>query len=398
MRWLGLVIFIGHLGGAVQANEANFTLRTQARIQEASESTLFPGENTQALFSALDTNIEYNGFRLAATGWFEKQGNSSLSKIELSELFYDFSVNEWQFSAGKKKIDWDVGYGYRPLDMFSPVDSLALYTAVSPGVWLVSGDWFTDDGTISILCNQTKKNYGRQENQPSDSWGCGGRYYQYFSEWEVQIVTHYDRDVKLRVGASALLVYGNALEFHGSILWQEKYITPKFYEARTHLDYFSEPVVDEYDHSAMQLLSGITYSNNLGMSFILEYWYDGRSPSHSEWSRFLTLVEHQGKKENKNPLDVGILSSEQRMYSSQNLFQHNVMLNIRAGNESWRPEVTFLLNPQDNGILIDTKVCYYWSAGHHIELGMRHFGGAKSSVYGQLEYDNIYSIGAEFVF
>ncbi len=86
------------------------------------------------------------------------------------------------------------------------------------------------------------------------------------------------------------------------------------------------------------------------------------------------------------------------MYSSQNLFQHNVMLNIRAGNEHWRPEVTLLLNPEDNGILIDTKVRYYGSAGHHVELGIRYFGGSKSSIYSQLEYDNIYSIGAEFVF
>ncbi len=268
MRWLGLILFIGNLGRVVQANEANFTLRTQARIQEASESALFSAENTQALFLALDTDIEYNGFRLAATGWFEEQENISLSKIELSELFYDFSVNEWQLSIGKKKVDWDVGYGFRPLDMFSPVDSLALYTAVSPGVWLVLGDWFTDDGTISIMCNQTQENYGSQKNQPNESWGCGGRYYQYLSEWEVQMVTHYDSDVKFRIGASALLVYGDALEFHTSILWQEAYITPKFYQARTQLEYFSEPVVDEYDASAIQLLSGINYSTHSGVSFI----------------------------------------------------------------------------------------------------------------------------------
>ena len=400
MMYLKTVAFyVGLSFGLLCANvyAANMTLRSQISSMQASNSVLFPANNNQNYFLALDTTVETKGLRFSATAWRAQNRDSIDSQIKLSELVYDFSLADWQLSIGKKKLDWDVGYGFRPLDMFSPTAPLALNTAVSPGAWMVTGDWFTSDGTLTLICNESQPTFTEQQVLTKSGVGCGARYYQYFDQWEVQSLVHYDSQVKTRIGFSALSVLTNNLEFHSSLLWQQQYRTSVFQASALTNTHFVNPVTVETKHNALQLLGGLNYSTDHGVNFILEYWYDGRSPSAAQWQAVIQAAKTQHQQINQQPLARYQLQAEQQMFSSQNLFQQNLMLNVMAKRGALTPKLMMLLNPEDKGLLLNLRLCYDFNAGHSIELGARFYTGPANSVYRQLDYDTIYYLNINIV-
>lgn len=396
MRYFSLLLL--SLCFPVLATDAHVNVRVQAQQLTASQSPLFPAEDSELLVNAIDLSLEHEGWRLAATAWGEKHEQQERQELELSEFFYDFSLADWQLSLGKKKIDWDVGFGFRPLDMFSPTSPLALYTAVAPGTWLIAGDYFSDKATLTLLCNESQPDYQIAGEDLAAGTGCGSRYYRYMGDWELQGVIHYDSQLKSRLGLSAQTVFSDALEFHASWLWQESYSAPQFHPENTELSSFQNPVTsDELNGASMGLL-GVNYSTHFGLNLILEYWYDGRSPSDDEWQVFLNRVDQQADQLQVNPLIAHQLSAQRQMFSASNLFRHNLMLHLRSGSEQWRPRLTLLVNPEDKGLLLDGAISYHWPAGHSLSLGYRHYGGSTQSVYRQLENETTLYSGFELVF
>lgn len=379
---------------------SSFTVRGQSRLQQESGSVIFPSEDESSHFIALDFQTEYEGFRLAATAWSEYEASESEieNDLELSELFYDFSIEQWQISAGKKKIDWGVGYGFRPLDLFSPQNSLALYNAVAPGTWLVSGDIFTEDGVMTTICNESQPNFSIAGKLVNSGFGCGYRYYLYIDNWEVQGVVHYDSKLKTRIGFNALTVVGEALELHGALLWQQQYQTSQFSPAAVSDGSHSNQVEAFDSSSALQALIGINYSTNGGYNFILEYWFDGRSPSDKQWADFLSTAEDQSTLDIENRFTGYPSNSRQQMYSSHNLFRHNLMLYAQKKIGRWKPKITMLFNPVDASLLINPNISYHLDSGHSFELGARNYVGPQSSIYNQLEFDQTHYFELELVF
>lgn len=380
------------------AFDTSYTIRSQSRFQQTNESTLFPAQDASAHFVAVDLALEHKGLRLASTLWSEYANNESDTNLELSELFYDLSLSQWQISIGKKKIDWDVGYGFRPLDMFSPAGTLSLYTAVAPGSWLISGDLYTENGTITLICNQSQPNFSINAEKVKPGWGCGIRNYQYLDNWEVQALIHYDSKLDYRVGASALSVVNDNLEFHTSLLWQQSYQVSEFHPKFISQSEFKNPITIEKKHRVYQWMTGINYSTDNGINFILEYWFDGRSPKNTEWELFIASLPSQAKLSQHSSIVQHQLTAEKQMFSSHNLFQHNLMLNVRTKIENWQPELTILLNPVDKSLLFNPRICYDLDAGHQIKLGTRHYLGSSKSIYRQLDFDNTYYLELELVF
>lgn len=353
------------------------SLRFNAQDLTATDQDIFSAQDTSSLFAAIDMSMEAEGIRIAATANWNKEGEQSETDLQFSEAFYDFSWGNWLLSAGKKKLDWDVGYGFRPLDMFSPTDSLAIYNAVPPGAVMLVGDYFTDVGNISLLCNETSPDYLQRGMRVAKGGGCGGRYYQYFDHFEAQWVTHYDEKLGVRLGGSGQTVIGESLELHGSLLWQENYRTPSFNKVSVG-DTFIPEVETQWRRGAIQSLFGMNYSLASGMTVIAEYWHDGRAPSDGQWREVL-----HASKESKLDYAQKILRGH---FANQNLFRDNLMLHLRASKEVWRPELTWVLNPNDGSMFIDGQLCYHGKSERQLCSGLRQYAGGDESIYEHLSY------------
>ena len=379
------------------AAETHFDVNSQVQAQQASGSALFPATDGWAQVEALDATVEYHGLRLAATAWREHERSWS-DHMTLSELFYDFNLGNFYLSVGKKKIDWGVGYGFRPLDMFSPVSPLALYTAVEPGVWQMSADYFTANSSLTLLCNQSQPTYRIAGRLVEPGFGCGGRYHSMDGSLGWQVIAHYDSRLKSRIGGSMVDVLGDALEVHAALLWQQRYDTPVFHPDRIGLDHFVNPVTTGSRRGAWQALAGITYTTRFQLSVIMEYWYDGRAPSRSQWRTLLATADMQATHAGENLLYSYQLSAERQMFATQNLFRQSFLLHLRMPLTHWRPQLTLVYNPQDGGFLVDGKLGYYWSGGNNVALGTRWYGGPRHAVYRQLDYGHTLYLNTELVF
>ena len=146
------------------------------------DSRLRGPQHQQLLLQTLDLQWQSQlganqQFQLASTLWrTDPQQPASATaeqKLEFSEAYWSIDEGNWSFSAGKRKRDFDVNYGLRPLDLFSPTDTLALYTVVAPGVWQAAADWFGADNAWTLLCNQTEQVFRRYGQTLPASTGCG---------------------------------------------------------------------------------------------------------------------------------------------------------------------------------------------------------------------------------
>ncbi|MEK0161983.1 hypothetical protein WLQ65_23035 [Pseudoalteromonas piscicida] len=370
--------------------EFDTTWRMNIQDLSASNSRIFNEQDTTSWFTALDISSEFKGIRVAATANWIKTGGVSELDLEVSEAYYDFTVGDWFASVGKKKLDWDVGYGFRPLDMFSPTDSLAVYTAVPPGAWMAVGDYFTETGNISLVCNETTPDYLEKGVKVAASLGCGGRYYQYFDDFEAQAVVHYDEKLGARVGGSALTVIGDSLEIHGSLLWQQKHRMPVFEQGALLSDYFVPSVQTQWQRGSVQALMGINYSFRFGMTLIAEYWHDGRAPSNAQWRNLIAVADGN--------MDRHQLQVMRGHFATQNLFRDNLMLHLRTSSTAWQPTLTWVVNPSDNSMLVDGKLCYSGFKNHSLCGGVRQYGGGDESIYEQLSFDKTWYFSTELKF
>ena len=91
--------------------------------------------NQQLLLQTLDLQWQSQlganqQFQLASTLWRtdpqQPASATSKQKLEFSEAYWSIDEGNWSFSAGKRKRDFDVNYGLRPLDLFSTTDTFAL--------------------------------------------------------------------------------------------------------------------------------------------------------------------------------------------------------------------------------------------------------------------------------
>ncbi|WP_308822302.1 histidine kinase, partial [Vibrio splendidus] len=87
------------------------------------------------------------------------------------------------------------------------------------------------------------------------------------------------------LGASLVSVLNLAWEFHGSVVYQRQSL------GYSQPDSMLKPVYLEEQGEAYQALAGLTWANDTGHNVVLEYWFDSRAWSHSEWQSAIESAE-----------------------------------------------------------------------------------------------------------
>ncbi len=368
------------------------------------DSVLRGPQHQQLLLQTLDLQWQSQlganqQFQLASTLWRtdpqQPASAKSEQKLEFSEAFWSIDAGNWSFSAGKRKRDFDVNYGLRPLDLFSPTDTLALYTVVAPGVWQASADWFGSDNAWTLLCNQTELGFRRYGRPLPASTGCGSRYYQQSGDLEWQALAHYDADIGWRLGASQVWVLNDGLALQGSLLWQQHYWTNQWIHwptpglpASITVD---RPLADAVQQQgAWQLSTGLNYTAAAGWNLILEYSYDGQASADQNWQALQQRL--QGL-----PLQALERQSSLQLFSGRQLTRQQWLLHLRAEGD-WHPSLTLLYQPSVTGLLISGSVSYSVSDKFKINLGIKHFAGPADSSFRLLGKKHEVVAGAQYAF
>ena len=118
-----------------------------------------------------DSELRASGHGISAVAWVQAQrqeGDRWRARGHLDELYASGSLADWQFSAGKKIVAWDVGYAFRPNDVVEQEPRRLLLETTPEGRPLVSAERFDASTAWSfVIVNPTHSRSARFADEPA---------------------------------------------------------------------------------------------------------------------------------------------------------------------------------------------------------------------------------------
>ncbi len=318
--------------------------------------------STSALQLELRGNTALAGIQLHAGATLDAQQTdgtaSGETRSRVNEAYAAGALGAWQWSAGKKVVSWDVGYGFRPNDLVQQEVRRTLVTEPLEGRPLLMAERFDADTAWSLVWvnpTQERSDTGAQEAAlvARAYWRNGAVDWHGFARQ--------GEHTGSSVGAAVSWVASDALELHAS----------------AHSD----------QHSRQQWLIGGTWTGESQLSLLAEAWHDDMALTDAQWSawtarnRDLPLRLARGV---PAAAVAGALASQARAFSTaSNLRQDNVFLRLSWQHERWQPAWDVLYTPADRGFITTASVLW---TGEHIKLeaGLRVHGGPEGAMARQL--------------
>jgi hypothetical protein len=363
--------------------------------------------STQSLDGLLNLSMKWYRW----TGMFAWHGKDLLTTdtqvstdqdVTIQELFWQSDVEmagiPLDLTVGKMRLDWGVGYGYRPLDLFKayPRNPVGIQVKQGPGVAMLSyfdgvGEWAAVASDASWAAHNAQTHNALEEKQ-TQQHGIGLRRYALLGDTEWQGLAYYDQIRRGIVAGSVVTVLSPAWELHGSFALQNYYPAYRQYT-------LDRPVTLETYHHGYQMLVGVNWADTGGLNVIGEYWYDNRSWSQSMWRQAIRRSALLARQIETEPL----AQSYALGLNHTNLVRHNLMLHVNLDPIAWRqwqwsrdtlwlgnlePTLDLLVSPADGGVIATQWLSYkVYDSGNSdlkIELAARFYTGPGRAVYANL--------------
>nr|WP_245796781.1 hypothetical protein [Vibrio aerogenes] len=404
MYLLSLLILAG-VRPAVAGPQVDWSWQVSGRAEQLRPQSLTGAalhQQVQAMDTRLDASFQWDELTgLAAIRsrniWASDETDADHDLI-LQELFWQSGTEvagiPLDISLGKMRLDWGVGYGYRPLNILKPYQRNPVGIQVEEGAGVAMASYFDGLGEWAFLVSdagwarETTNDYEKNTRQK----GFGLRRYALLGDTELQVIAYYDQIRRGLLGASAVTVLNEAWEIHASVVAQHQY---KAYRQQS----LFAPVTLETAHHAYQLLTGINWADMAGVNLIAEYWYDSRSWHHSQWRQALKRSRQLAQNQATSPLALSYANG----LNHENIVQHNLMLHVSLDSAAWsqwqwsrqylwlsnfEPTFDVLISPSDGGVIatqwLDYTLYDSGQASLMLELAGRFYTGRSGSVYADL--------------
>ncbi|OSN08341.1 hypothetical protein AU512_13685 [Lonsdalea iberica] len=357
----------------------------------------------QSLDSLVTATVEWD----SVTGTFDLEGNNLLTTDSQSSVDKKLIVQElfWQpetelagvpldLSIGKQRLDWGVGYGFRPLDIFKSYERNPVGIQVDEGVGAATVSYFDGVGQWELVATDESwaSTNTDQARLAKKQHGIGLRRYALVENTELQGIVYFDQVHRGTVGGSAVAVLTPALEVHGSFAYAQRY------QAYQQGD-MNEPVRWGMSNDSYQFLLGFNWANTTGLNIIGEYWYDGRSWDKSMWKKAFKRAEELSQ----HTATTDLARSYSYGLDNTSLVAQNVMLHFKMNVsalhpkylwlEKLEPSLDLLVSPTDGGLVATPRLSYQvYDSGESdmkIELANRFYTGARNSVYANVPDRNL---------
>lgn len=349
----------------------------------------------QSLNSLATATVEWD----SVTGTFDLEGNNLLTtdsqrsvdqKLILQELFWQPETElvgvPLDLSIGKQRLDWGVGYGFRPLDIFKSYERNPVGIQVDEGIGAATVSYFDGVGQWELVATDESwaSTNTDQARLAKKQHGIGLRRYALVGNTELQGIVYFDQVHRGTIGGSAVAVLTPALEVHSSFAYAQRY------QAYQQGD-MNEPVSWGMSNDSYQFLLGFNWANMAGLNIIGEYWYDGRSWDKNMWKKAFKraeeLSQHTATKDLARSYSYGL--------DNTSLVAQNVMLHFKMNMtalhpkylwlEKLEPSLDLLVSPTDGGLVATPRLSYQvYESGESnmkIELANRFYTGVGNSVY-----------------
>jgi hypothetical protein len=324
---------------------------------------------------ALAANVLLRGWR--------SEGRSD-GEAAVNELHLGLDRGSWQFSAGRKVVGWDVGYGFRPNDFVQQEARRTLLTVTPQGRELLQAEFF--DAASAHTLVWVNPQHARAEPDASrgaEESALAWRSYRRFGALDGYGFARWGRHTGASAGAAFAWVASDELELHAS--WRA---------LRRHDGWRIEPAAGDallatnpwaqatLGGGALWLL-GANWTGTAQQSLIVEFWHDGRALPDAEWDRW--SVRNAALIASPAPAfaRAGNLAWQATPLDAPSLRQDNLFVRLAWQPERWLLTLDALVAPADRGRIVTAGV--QWQGERwRLNAAWRAAGGPADSVFAQL--------------
>ncbi|MFA6311618.1 MAG: hypothetical protein WCV99_04355 [Sterolibacterium sp.] len=354
----------------------------------------------------LELRTDWNGVNLVATARSTaQQGLKPDRQLIINELYYDARLFGERFSLGKKILSWDVGFGFRPLDVIQQENRRSLYAGTLEGVPALAWEKFTaDEAWLLVLANPGRGMAGGV-NAARDDESLALKYFHRSGNTDVHALLRISQRYRAEAGASFSSVADDGLEWHGSLLQQSRY--EKSLNTLVQSSGFplsaSDPVVTMSYRQGSKALLGATLTGESGLSLLAEAWYDASAYTAVEWRAAADLARRQAALLGRTGIPAaavsGSLAYGLRYFERTNLLRKSLLLRLshRSESESWEPAIDVLYTPEDGGRVVSASLGFE-ADRYRIDAGLRVYGGRADSAYRLLPEKRVAYVALQLAF
>jgi hypothetical protein len=397
--WGGACLAAPEFSGQVRAEY--FDQRASPRGPLAEAASLVPGiVSLPASGPAIETELRANGYGITGVATLRQQrleGDGFQSDAWFNELYWSGGGASWQFSAGKRIVGWDVGYGFRPNDVVAQEPRRTLLSTTSEGRPVLMAEHFDADTAWSfVLVNPTKPREQRGAEEPAFAM----RVYRRDGSVDWHGFARYGVRTGASVGGAGAWVASEAIELHASIRYLRQADTTSIDPSVTGLVPL-DPWRDASVRPATQALVGGTWTNADQVSLLAEAWWDGTAPSNAQWDGWLAR-NAQLRSMRATPAPpyaiAGNLAWQASAFNaSTNLRRANLFARLSWTHDKWQPAIDMLYTPADAGRVVTASLG--WQGDRvRFDGGLRFYGGPNDAVLSQVPTRRIAYVAGTWTF
>ena len=369
-----------------------FDLATAARGPLATADGLVPGLVALPRSGPqIDAELRASGYGVtgvAALHAQREEGDRLRDQGRLDELYWSGSHADWQFSAGKKIVAWDVGYAFRPNDVVEQEPRRLLLDTTPEGRPVLLAERFDASTAWSfVLVNPTHPRSTLGAGEPAFA----ARVYRRDGSVDWHGFARVGARTGASVGAAAAWVANEALELHASARYVNAADTLAIDSAAVAAApaglVRSDPWHAATERHAVQALVGGTWTNVEQLSVLVEAWWDGTALGDGRWNdwneRNRSLAALIGGPAPVSAIAGNLAWQGDAFSASTSLRRANLYARASWQHDKWQPAVDILYTPADAGHIVTASVGWQ---GDRIRLdgGVRVYGGPSSAVLAQL--------------
>jgi hypothetical protein len=315
-------------------------------------------------------------------GWVHHDENARDEGLRVNELHLALDAGAWQFSAGKKVLGWDVGYGFRPNDVVQQEARRTLLASTPEGRPLLQAEYFGAEHAHTLVWVQphhARRSAGTSRG--ADESALAWRGYWRHGALDLYGFGRWGRHTGASAGVAMAWVATDAWEIHASVRALRRH---DGWSQRA-----SDSTTDPWQRatlgSAVQSLVGAQWTGTEQHSVLVEYWHDGTTLSDDRWHDWnlrSAALTHPTATGLQVPARAGLLAWQTTPMTASSLRRDNLFVRLAWQPQAWQASLDVLWHPADRGRLITTALQWQGDAWR-LNAAWRLAGGPSQSLLAQ---------------
>ena len=323
------------------------------------------------------------------------------ARARLNEGFAAGDFGNWQASAGKRVVAWDIGQAFRPNDVVQQEARRTQLAHLQEGRPLLEIERYDADTAGALVwVNPQHANVATDAQRGADESALAARGYAHDGSADWHIYGRCGRHTRASVGAALAWVATEEVELHASARLMQHHdgwrIDPQAASAPVGANPWRRATLGR---SAQGLLGG-SWTGTDQISVLIEWWYDGTTLADRDWDTWrlrnhaLALFGSQpGLPPNLVAAAAGNLAWQATPLSDGNLRRDNVFVRLAWQPPRWVVSLDALHAPRDRGHVI-TATAQWQGERIRLDAAWRIYGGPADSLFAQLPQRRAFALAA----